>query len=107
MKKLLLASVLVAAIAAPAEARNAKALEFVGEWCLKESVVNGYDLGTKSYIPNSNYYERATADCPAENRVTVGPHSLDGLEFRGGKDKLFVEGSPGWGKKGKRSARAM
>jgi hypothetical protein len=52
MKTALLAAALLAAIAAPAEARKAKAPEFVGEWCLTETVVNGHDSGTGEYIPN-------------------------------------------------------
>jgi acyl-CoA synthetase (NDP forming) len=104
MKTLLVAAALVAAIAAPAEARKAKAPAFVGVWCLTETVTNGHDPLTHEYIPNTNTFERpVTADCPAEKRQTIGRHSLDGLEFRYGENRLFVEGSPNRGsKKGRR-----
>jgi hypothetical protein len=106
MKTLLLAAALSIAIAAPAEARSEKSV--VGEWCLTESVQNGHDPLTGEHIPHTNFYKRAKADCPADNRITIGAHSLDGLEFyfTPGEDGLRVEGWPKT-KKGKRSARAM
>lgn len=75
----LIAMLMLAAIAAPAEARSAKS--FIGEWCLTASITSGYDTETKKYTPRDNYYSRAVADCPADKRVTFGPHSLDGLEY--------------------------
>jgi hypothetical protein len=102
-KLLLLAAAAMSAIASPAAARKAKAPEFVGKWCLTQSVQNGHDALTGEYIPRTNFYERAKADCPDYKRITIGPHSLDGLEydFTPGEDGLRVEGQPKT-KKGKR-----
>jgi hypothetical protein len=101
MKTLALTAARVAVIAAPAEARKAKAPAFVGEWCLTQSVQNGHDALTGEYIPHTNSYEWATAECPAEKRETIGPRSLRGLDFSISDDgnSLVVEG---WPKKGKR-----
>jgi len=81
-----LLAVLVGVVSA-AQAAELKAPDFVGAWCLTQSVQNGHGE------PRSNFYERR-ADCPAEDLVFLGPHSLDGLQWGGGKDHLHVEGQP-------------
>jgi hypothetical protein len=95
-KKLLLAAVLLTAIAAPAEARKAKAPKFVGEWCLTQSVTGGYETWSKRYISREYFFSRNMTDCPAEKRVTLEPHSLRGLDFTisDDGDELIVEGWP-------------
>jgi hypothetical protein len=81
-------------ITKPADASKAPA--FVGEWCLISSY--GRDVLTGEYLPNTHSYDRATK-CPADKRITLGRHSLDGLKFSIDDGVLVVEGSP---KKGKR-----
>jgi hypothetical protein len=86
MMDALLAVLLVSPVSA-APAAELKAADFVGAWCLTESIQNGHGE------PRSNFYERR-ADCPAEDRIVLGPHSLDGLDFGIDDAGLRVEGQP-------------
>jgi hypothetical protein len=92
MRKLISMLTLAASVtaASPAFAQGALA---VGAWCLTNSISNGWDNLNKEYIPRTNTYERV-ADCPAESRVVIRRHSLDGLEFHTDGKVMVVEGWP-------------
>jgi hypothetical protein len=83
----LIAMLMLTAAASSAQAAAPKAPDFVGAWCLTQSVQNGHGE------PRSNFYERR-ADCPASDRVFLGPHSLDDLQYEIDEETLHVEGQP-------------